>query len=432
VAYSGGRDSTALLHATLAVARSLDIGVVALHVHHGLSPNADAWLEHCAVRCARWRRAGHDLLFANERLKGAPAAGESVEAWARAGRYDALRRLATAHGASLVLLAHHRRDQAETFLLQALRGAGAAGLAAMPRLVARDGIAWARPWLERSAADLDAYVRRHRLTHVVDESNADPRHERSRLRTVVWPAFEAAFPRAEATLAAAARWAQEAASALDELATLDLANVAPGDGLDVGAWSHLSAARRANALRLWLRRSLGAPPPASLVTRLLDELPHAPDGRWPTAAGELRVHRGALSHVAAREPSSVVRETSLQVQGTGLYPLPGWAGTLRVVPTPQAGVALEALAHLDLVARGGAERWQAGPGRPPRSLKKQYQAASVPAWQRTGPLVYSAGRLVFVPGLGLDARMLAPAGAVQARLEWLAAGDEGGAMVRAR
>ena len=200
----------------------------------------------------------------------------------------------------------------------------------------------------------------------------------------------------------------------------------------MGAWSRLSAPRRGNAMRLWLRRSLGAPPTASLVVRLLDELPRAPDGRWPTHAGELRAHRGVLRHVAALEPAPVARETSLRVQGTGLYPLPGWAGALRVVPAPEAGVALEALARLDLVARCGAERWQAGPGRPPRTLKKQYQAASVPAWQRTGPLVYSAGRLVFVPGLGLDARVLAPPGAAQARLEWLAGGQESGAAGRAR
>jgi tRNA(Ile)-lysidine synthase len=406
--------------------------VAALHVHHGLSPNADAWLEHCAARCARWRRAGHDIVFAFERLQGAPSAGESIEAWARAGRYAALTRMAHAADTKLVLLAHHRRDQAETFLLQALRGAGPAGLAAMPRCVEREGIRWARPWLDRSPEDIGAYVRRHRLAHVVDESNADPRHERSRLRSVVWPAFTAAFPRAEATLAAAARWAKEAASALDELAALDLARVASGDALDVKAWTALSVARRGNALRHWLRRAIGAAPTASLVTRLLDELSCATSGRWPTPAGELRVHRGWLRHAATADLAPLARETSLLVQGAGTYPLPGWCGALRVVRASEAGVALGALERLDLVARAGAERWQAGPGRPPRSLKKQYQAAGVPAWQRTGPLVYSGGRLVFVPGLGLDARMFAPPGEAQVRLEWLAAQGQGGAIGRAR
>ena len=343
-----------------------------------------------------------------------------------------MRRLAQAHGAALVLLAHHRRDQAETFLLQALRGAGPAGLAAMPSLVERDGVHWARPWLDKPPEDITAYARRHRLAHIVDESNADPRHERSRLRTVVWPAFAAAFPRAEASLAAATSWAQDAASALGELAELDLAHVAPRDAFDVQAWATLSAARRGNVLRRWLHSAIGAPPPASLVTRLLDELPRASSARWPTPAGELRLHRGLLRHDAAIEDACVVRETSLVVHGAGTYPLPGWSGALRVVRASQAGVALEALARRDLVARAGAERWQAGPGRPPRSLKKQYQAAGVPAWQRTGPLVYSGGRLVFVPGLGVDARMLAPPGAAQARLEWLGAEGQGGATGRAR
>ncbi|HET6599350.1 MAG TPA: tRNA lysidine(34) synthetase TilS, partial [Burkholderiaceae bacterium] len=144
VAYSGGRDSTALLHATLAAAAPLSVHVVALHVHHGLSPNADAWLAHCDAQCARWARRGHPLTFAAQRLATQPARGESVEAWARSARYAALAEMALAHGATLVLLAQHRRDQAETFLLQALRGAGVAGLAGMPRGVERAGIVWQR------------------------------------------------------------------------------------------------------------------------------------------------------------------------------------------------------------------------------------------------------------------------------------------------
>ena len=149
VAYSGGRDSTALLHATLAAARDGGVEVVALHVHHGLSVHADDWLAHCERQCAAWAAAGQPVEFDSRRVGGSgPARGESVEAWAREARYAALAEISQARGIDLVLLAHHRRDQAETVLLQALRGAGAAGLAAMPRVMRRRGITWARPWLD--------------------------------------------------------------------------------------------------------------------------------------------------------------------------------------------------------------------------------------------------------------------------------------------
>ena len=127
VAASGGRDSTALLHLTARQAEGGDLEVWALHVHHGLMPQADAWLNQLQAQCARWARRGYPVRFKAHRLAGVPAKGDSVEAWARRERYAALTRMAQEEGIDTVLLAHHRRDQAETVLLQALRGAGAAG-----------------------------------------------------------------------------------------------------------------------------------------------------------------------------------------------------------------------------------------------------------------------------------------------------------------
>ena len=172
VAYSGGRDSTALLHATLHAAQAQGGEVVALHVHHGLSPHADTWLQHCAEQCRRWARRGLPVLWACERLAERPAPGDSIEAWARQARYRALRTMAQAHCVSMVLLAHHRRDQGETFVLQALRSAGVAGLAAMPRRIERDVVTWARPWLDRRPARLwrTAPAARSRGIHACDRS----------------------------------------------------------------------------------------------------------------------------------------------------------------------------------------------------------------------------------------------------------------------
>ncbi|HEY4067657.1 MAG TPA: tRNA lysidine(34) synthetase TilS [Burkholderiaceae bacterium] len=423
VAYSGGRDSTALLHATaVEAAQHEGLHVVALHVHHGLSTQADAWLAHCEAQCARWARRGLPVEFAAERLSAAPAAGESVEAWARDARYRALSALAQARGVRVVLLAHHQRDQAETLLLQALRGAGTAGLSGMPRGVVRDGIEWQRPWLDRSSDAIAAYVRRHRLRHIVDDSNADPRFARNRLRLDVWPALSAAFPQAEATLATAASWAQQAEAVLAEVAQEDLARVADGVGLRVPAWLALPEARRSNVLRAWLRQPLGGAAPASLVARLLAELPSKRSARWPLDDGsELRVYRGMLRR-EARLPTAASsppqRESVLGVTRAGAFALPGWHGVLHVETVSETGVPLAWLARVELRERRGGEQFQAGLGRPPRSLKKQFQAAGVAEWARGGPLVFSGGQLVFVPGLGLDARVIGLPGQPLVALRW--------------
>lgn len=420
VACSGGRDSMALLHATVHQAAQDDVQVIALHVHHGLSPNADAWLDHVESQCARWARRGLPVAFAAVRIVDRPARGDSVEAWAREARYRALREMAIAQGAAVVLLAHHRRDQAETFLLQALRGAGVAGLAGMPRQITRDDITWQRPWLERSRAEIEAYVRRHRVKFVDDDSNATQRFARNRLRHVVWPALAGAFEQAEAALADSAAWAQQACAVLDEVAALDLAQIAAEGDLVVDGWLALSPARRGNALRAWLRRALGAPAPASLIQRLSAELPVSRTARWPVTGGVLRAYRGRLSFVPAAETTiDRPHETHLSVQRVGRFALPGWGGTLKVARVEAGGVPLAWLGRLDLQPRRGGETFQAGIGRPPRSLKKQFQAAGIPDDERAGPLVYSGAQLVFVPGLGIDARVIGLPGQALVSLAWL-------------
>lgn len=421
VAWSGGHDSTALLHATLYAAAPLGLRVVALHVHHGLSPLADDWVCFCERQVGRWARAGHDVSLHVEHLGGRPARGESVEAWARQERYRALRRLAVGQGAQVVLLAHHRRDQAETFLIQALRGAGVAGLSGMPASVERDGLHWCRPWLDRPAQAIDAYVRHHRLRHIDDDSNADPRFARNRLRMQVWPALLEAFPDAEGPLAASAAWAREADACLRALAAQDLATAETPRGLRIAALAALAAERRSNVLRHWLHAQTGRRAPASLLQRLSEELRPGHAARWPVPGGELRAYRGLLRHEALADPAAPAApapESHLSIAGEGTHALPGWKGELVVRRVEEGGVPLAWLARLDLRPRQGAERFQAGIGRPPRSLKKQFQAAAVPAWQRHGPLIYSGGQLVYVPGLGLDARVIGLPGQPLATLDW--------------
>ena len=421
VAVSGGRDSTALLHCTVRQARALGLDVVALHVHHGLLPQADAWMAQVARQSRRWGAE-----FAFRRLTSAPARGESVEAWARKQRYRALAELAREAGCDLVLLAHHRRDQAETWLLQALRGAGAAGLSAMPALALRDGITWARPWLAQAGLSIDAYVRRHRLSHAQDPSNADPRFARSRLRLTVWPALDAAFADAEVTLSAAAARAQEAQALAQEAAEADLPALVGKRGLDLARWQQLPPARRRNALRAWLMHGSGVPPPQTLLKRLMAEVGQSPQGAWQAPGATLHVYRGWLSAMAAvaAPPSGAATAAAsrwLDLSRPGVVAMPDWGGHWRVSRAAAGGLARDTLRHVLAHARLGGERFALSARGTPRSLKLQYQARAVPPWQRQGPLLSTAtGQLVFVPGLGPEAAFAAPPGAPQLQLRWVA------------
>ena len=415
VAASGGRDSTALLHCTMRAAQPLGIEVVALHVHHGLMTEADAWLEQVRAQARRWG-AG----FAARRLHTRPAAGDSIEAWARRERYAALAEMAREVGCDLVLLAHHRRDQAETFLLQALRGAGPAGLSAMPASAHRQGLHWVRPWLDQPRAAIDAYVQRHRLRHVDDSSNDDARLARNRLRLQLWPALQSAFPSAEVALSAAARHAQEARALAAEVAAQDLPALQQGSALMVAIWQALPPARRLNALRAWLASALPGAVPETLVDRLSAELPARRLARWPAPGAELRLYRGLLSvapvAVAAHAPGTRV----LDLSRPGEHEVPTWAGSFFVEPVLHGGVDPLRLIGLTAVGRRGGEQFRLAPHAAARSLKKQYQALGVPAWQRTGPLLFTPeGALLFAPGLGFDAAQQAETGAPQLALRWL-------------
>jgi tRNA(Ile)-lysidine synthase len=298
----------------------------------------------------------------------------------------------------------------------------------MPGRTRREGVTWARPWLELPRELIEAYIRQHRLAYVDDDSNGDARFARNRLRLEAWPALVAAFPAAEASLAAAANWAQEASAALAELAEIDLAAICHEGELDIAAWRQLSPPRQSNLVRAWLRRATGRAPPASLVERLLHEVPLRGAMRWPLGVGQLRSYRGRLRHeplpgVGTAGPAAAGAATGgswkIDLSRPGVHDLAGWEGLIEVRPVSAGGIAAPVAARLEVRARRPGDRFQAGAGRPPRSLKLQFQAAGLPAWQRQGPVLCLDEVPVFVAGLGIDARALASAGEPQLALAWL-------------
>jgi tRNA(Ile)-lysidine synthase len=418
VAASGGRDSTALLHCTAKAAAGLGLEVLALHVHHGLNAQADEWLGHVKRQCQRW-----GVAFDCRRLQTRPETGDSIEAWARRERYAALREMAQLGGCDLVLLAHHRRDQAETFLLQALRAGGPAGLSAMPKTALESATVWARPWLDQPREAIEAYVQRHRITHIEDSSNSDERLLRNRMRAQVWPTLLEAFPDAEVALAGAATRAQEAAALATEVAVLDMPLVLDGSGLRVQRWLALPPARRLNVLRAWLLQSLKRGSPQALLQRLMLELPAcrvASTGQWHAPGAMLRLYRGVLSAAPDAMPASA-GVLDVDLSQPGHVKLPSWHGHFDIRPVKSGGISRSLLQQAQVRPRQGGEQFQITANSISRSLKKQYQALALPAWQRDGPLLFGAqGQLLFVPGLGIDATALATPGQPQLGLVWCA------------
>lgn len=411
----------ALLHCLSTAAQPRGVEVWALHVHHGLQAQADEWAALIERTCKRWASKGLPLRFALQRLQGRPARGQSVEAWARAGRYAALAAMAREARCDVIALAHHRADQAETFLLQALRGAGPAGLASMPASADRAGITWVRPWLKQPREAIDAYVRAHRIRHVDDASNADPRFARNRLRLGVMPALCAAFPDAQAALADAAMRAAHASELIGEVARADVAAVCEADALLLDRWRPLSHARRRECLRGWLGPHAERGVTEALLDRLQHELPGAKPARWPFDGGELRRYRGRVTVSALRANVTALLPRAAFIHGVGTHAVPGQDASLRVSSVKTGGIPLALLHNATWRAREAAQQFQRAAETPPRSLKKQFQSAGVPAWSRDAPLLVSRdGQLLFVPGLGADARSLAVPGQPRVSLAWVA------------
>ena len=372
VAFSGGLDSTVLLHRLAQDPAVRRQGLHAIHVHHGLQPDAEAWAAHCEAQCLSL-----EVPLQVRRVRVDMAAGDGVEAAARRARHAAFKEAMQA--GDIIALAHHRDDQAETFLLRALRASGPEGLAAMrPCLAFGTGWLW-RPLLDTPRSTLEAYARAASLSWIEDPSNAGTTFDRNFLRHEVLPLLRARWPHADAAFARSAALNADAAGLLARQDRDLLARAATADpaALQVEALRDAGAAARARALRHWIE-GLSLPPlPAEGVARI-DA--HLLDARADAQAefawhGAVVRHWRGLLHAERQRPAL---PDDWQVDWDGAAPLALPDG--GVVSLEDQGAPFDV--PLRLTARRGGERI-ALPGRAHRhALKDVLQSLGIPPWER--------------------------------------------------
>lgn len=425
VAYSGGLDSAVLLHLLQAYAAKHQLHLFAFHVHHGLSPNADQWLAHCEQQC---KQVGATFDARRIQIDGAEKSG--VEEAARHSRYAALGEMCRAHRVSLLLTAHHQDDQAETVLLQLLRGSGVAGLSGMDEanhaadLLGDATLLMGRPLLKLARVQLETWANELEVSFVEDESNTDTRYARNALRHQVMPVLAQHFPGFQQRFARTAEHAQSAQKLLVELAVQDLATCLDGDRLDVTRLQQFSIDRVDNMLRYWFgSRGIRMPSTAWLseMRTQLFEAKHDAQLCVTHADCHIRRHRNLVFITPKLDPAMLEQvPVTFNWNGEPSLHFAEFAGTLYF-ETAEQGVDIGWLSEqrLTIALRSGGEKLKLAWNRPTRSLKVHYQACDVPAWERERlPMVFTEKQLLFAAAIGMDCHAFATEPGVRVRFRW--------------
>lgn len=426
VAYSGGLDSSVLLQLAQTHALAHNIVLHAFHVHHGLSDQADSWQSHCAAQAAQLG-VGFDV-----RRIAVDGSGDGIEAAARSGRYAALGAVCRQHRVPLLLTAHHQDDQAETVMLQLLRGSGVAGLSGMdasnhaPDLLGDAVLLMGRPLLALSRVALEAFAASRVIAHVDDPSNNDQRFARNALRHQIMPVLAAQFPGYAQRFARTAQHAQSAQQLLVELGAQDLAQCLEDDAINLDRLRLLSAARCDNLLRYWFGSRGMRMPSTSWLHEMREQLFDAKaDAQVLIGHADCDIHRHRNCIVMT--PRRALPDPEQDVapfiwDGTQQMHFPDFGGSLHFELAEQ-GVDPDWLRTQALVLqwRSGGWRLKLAPNRSTRSLKYHYQAASVPAWERPHlPLVTLGSRLLYAAGIGMDCHHFSQGDGGRIGLRWQA------------
>jgi len=393
VALSGGLDSVVLLDTICkAQAKNKLTEIYAFHIHHGLQKLADDWLIFCEKLAKNYN------IHFDFRLLHLSKVESNIEAKARAGRYEALTDLCLEYGIEDLLLAHHQNDQAETVLLQLLRGAGVAGLSGMPadrEINTPEGkITLWRPLLSQSRKVLEAYAKEHKLKWIEDPSNQNSKYRRNAIRKTIIPALEKIQPESIANLARSAALLGEAQSLLDRLAIEDGKTILLKAGVQLMslmalAKKDLPAAN--NVLRFWLKANgLTMPSQERLHSwwHDLETVKASAQLEWVHDEKAIRLWRGSLRIEEQSRGEWVFKTVASSSKTPGL-------ASQWVKEAQQKGL----IAQKD---RAGSEKIQIKANTPRKSLKNLFQEADIPPWQRQAPLLYINGELIAVAGVGVS------------------------------
>ena len=407
VALSGGLDSTVLLHA--AVKSDCGRTVLAAHVNHGLHEDSTAWAEHCADLAAA---LGVEFMQHDASIE---PTGKGIEAAARDARY---RYFASLLGPSdWLLLAHHRDDQAETVLLNLLRGSGARGLSGMPAVRALGAGMLFRPLLDLPRSALSEYANFAGLSWIDDPANDDRQFDRNFLRHRALPMLRSRWPAIDKKLQRSAALLAETEELNNALAGVDLISAGAAADISVARLRELSVVRRRNLLR-FACRSLGLPPPPTgrleqLASEVVDAAEDAlPCVSWPGA--EARRYRGRLLLMAPTDSSPRIDAT---LDPTTPVQLGSHLGSLALVQDGGPGIAADVAERgLRITFRSGGERLRPAAEGARRRLKQLLQEAGVVPWLRDAvPLLVADDRLVAVADLWIDADFQSATGY---RVQW--------------
>lgn len=415
VALSGGLDSTALLHAMVAIVRRRPhFRLRALHIDHQLQAASSSWDQHCERTCATL-----EVAYAAERVNLDSAFPEGLEAAARLARYEALQR--HLHPGETLLTAHQADDQLETVMLALLRGAGVGGLSAMPP-IKRFGAGWhMRPLLQFTRAEVACWAQDRGLHWIADPSNEALCFDRNYLRLEVLPLLLRRWPAAAKSVARSAAHLGETGELLAALAAADWQRAGVGPCLDMAILRELPSARRRNLLRYWLARCGARMPSTRKLATLERDVLVAGADRLPRASWddvEVRRYRDLLYFEKTRRSPDAAARIAWQWSAPRL--LPDGLGQLQAVPARGAGLARHRLPYeLQIRFRRGGERLQLA-GHAHRScLKNLLQEAQIlPWWRDRLPLLYSGEKLIAVADLWTAAEVSAGHDEDSLRIEW--------------
>lgn len=395
LALSGGLDSSVLLHLLAIINQTIPFELHAMHVHHGLSANADAWADFCEQQC-QFLKVAIEVV----RVQVDKNSKLGIEAAARQLRYEALFDFKM-NGISpdFILTAHHQDDQAETLLLQLFRGAGVKGLSSMA--VMDESRRLMRPLLDVSRQALQEYATQHHLAWCDDESNDNTQYERNFVRHNIMPVLASRYPAVKSALARTASHLAEANDLLDTLAKTDAEKLLQNNSLCLQGLTAFGLPRAKNMLRWWFAQNQLAMPTTEHLTEIIQQLFTAkPDANIHIQLQDLSLKR--YQQRAYLCPHRIAEPFDIVWNGEPSLDLPN-GGKLHFKQVTGAGLALKhGMTKLRITNRDGGERFKPDVLRPTRTLKHLLQEANVPPWQREYlPLVYWHDTLALVPSIGV-------------------------------